>query len=390
MPVLDALPTPCLLVDAARLHRNIVRMQETADAQRVRLRPHTKTHKSVSIARRQTQQGASGLTVATVGEAETFVGAGFDDVRLAYTVAGAAKHERLVALMEDARISFCVDTRAGAEAASTVYAAHDRTADVLVEIDVGHGRCGVPWDEATAAVELARYVTDLPGLHLTGLLTHAGQAYHGPRDDETPEEALQRVATYERDRMLAVAAHLRDAEIPGVTAERFDISIGSTPSMAAFQNHTHADFRITEVRPGNYVFYDAMQVGLGAVALDDCALTVLATVISVRRDGEDTRLYLDAGKKVVTSDTGARTDGYGVLVRDPAARVPMTGARIVGLSEEHGWVRIEGDTALRVGDRIQFVPNHACVTVNTQDAMYLVDGNEVRETLSVDARMKAG
>lgn len=385
---INDLSTPCLLIDDARLRRNLARMREKATASEVRLRPHAKTHKSVALARRQAKRGAGGLTVATVGEAETFVDADFDDMRIAYGVVGRAKHERLLGLMDRARLSFCVDTHAGAEAASAVYAVHDRVAEVLMEIDVGHGRCGVPWDEATATVDLARRITELPGLQLAGILTHAGQAYHGPRGDETPEDALRRVSNEERDRMLEVAARLHAADVPGVAPERFEISIGSTPSMRFFRNRTHAGLRITEIRPGNYVFHDAMQVGLGAATLDDCALTVLATVISARRDGEDTRLYLDAGKKVVTTDTGYGTTGYGVLLRDPATRTPMAGTRLVGLSEEHGWVRAAADAPPRVGDRIQLVPNHACVTVHTQAAMHLVDGDEVLDTLPVDARGK--
>jgi D-serine deaminase-like pyridoxal phosphate-dependent protein len=156
--------------------------------------------------------------------------------------------------------------------------------------------------------------------------------------------------------------------------------------MAAFQNRTHEGFQITEIRPGNYVFFDATQVGLGAATLDDCALTVLTTVVSTRTDDEGTRLYLDAGKKVTTTDTGARTEGYGILLRDAAARTPLADARITGMSEEHGWVRTARDTPLAVGDRVQFVPNHACVTVNTQDAMHRMDDDEVLATLPVDAR----
>ena len=386
MPALASLATPCLLIDDGRLRRNIAQMQEKATGNDARLRPHTKTHKSIAIARRQVEQGASGITVAKVGEAETFVDAGFDDVRLAYPVVGADKHERLLALMDRARISFCVDTRAGAEAASAFYDARDETAEVLMEIDVGHGRCGVPWDAADEAVALAQHITARPGLRLTGILTHAGQAYHGPRDGKSPEAALQRIAAHERDRMLDIAAQLHTADVPGVTPDGFTISVGSTPSMRYFENRTHEGFRITEIRPGNYVFFDATQVGLGACALDDCALTVLTTVVSKREDADGTRLYLDAGKKVTTTDTGAQTEGYGILLSDPSTRSPLADAVITGMSEEHGWVRTAGGTPLQVGDRIQFVPNHACVTVNTQDAMHRTDGDAVLETLPVDAR----
>lgn len=393
MPVtlLDDLSTPALLVDAGRLQRNLSRMQANADANDVVLRPHTKTHKSVAIARRQVQEGAQGITVAKVGEAETFVEAGFDDVRIAYAVIGTEKHERITALMETVDVSFCVDTVDGAEAASAFYAARDLTANVLMEVDVGHGRCGVPWD-SDEGVDLARRVTELPGLHLAGLLTHAGQAYHGPEsDDESPAEALRRVSAAERDRMLDLAVRLRAAGIPGAEPGKLEISIGSTPTMRYFENRTEGGFAITEIRPGNYVFYDAIQVGLGAAELGDCALTVLTTVISKRRDPSGTeRLYCDAGKKVVTTDTGYDTDGYGTLLYNAAAMRPHPHAHLHRLSEEHAWVRVPGGATFGVGDRLRFVPNHACVTVNTQDTLHLVEEDEVLETLPVDARGKVG
>ncbi len=385
---LDDLPTPCLLIEKARLERNLRRMQQRADAQGVALRPHVKTHKSPQIARRQREQGARGITVATPAEAEVFAEAGFGDVRVAYTVVGRSKHERLLRLMESGtRVSFCVDTAEGARQASGFYAAHDATAAVLMESDAGHGRCGVPWDDARATAELVQEIAALPGLGLTGILTHAGQAYRGPRDDETPAAALRRMADAERDRMLAVAARLHEVGVEGVPPSGFEISTGPTPTMAAFENAGRGGFSITEIRPGNYVFYDAMQVALGAARLEECALTALTTVISKRRDRSGAeRLYVDAGKKVLTTDTGYGTDGYGVLLYNAKAMRPMPHARITNLSEEHGWVKVPGAATLAVGDRLRLVPNHACTAVATQDRLYLVDGEEVVETLPVAAR----
>ncbi|NBC17216.1 MAG: D-TA family PLP-dependent enzyme [Bacteroidetes bacterium] len=380
----DELSTPCLLVEQSRLERNLTCMQKVADANGVALRPHAKTHKSIAIARRQREHGARGLTVAKVGEAEVFVGARFDDVRLAYPVVGQDKHERLLRLMDRARVSFCVDTVDGARAASSFYAAHDMTVDVLLEVDTGHGRCGVGWNGGRS-VRTAQQIAALPGLRLVGILTHAGHAYHGPQKDETPEAALARVAAEERDRMLAFAVRLHEAGL--ADPETFEISIGSTPTMAAFENAERGGFRITEIRPGNYVYYDAMQVSLGAATLDDCALTVEATVVSQHRDrsGQD-RLYLDAGKKVLTADTGALTEGYGIILYNPADMVPHPHARLTGLSEEHGWVTVPGGATFGVGDRVRIVPNHACVTVHTQDRFYLVDDGEVMDEHPVDAR----
>jgi D-serine deaminase-like pyridoxal phosphate-dependent protein len=383
----SALATPCLLVERARLRRNLDRMQEKADANDVALRPHVKTHKAPALARRQLDRGAQGLTVATVAEAEAFVDAGFDDVRVAYPVTGRDKHEWLGALGDRASVSCTVDTAAGADRAAAVHASRGTPLDVLVEVDVGHGRCGVPWDDPDAATALARRVADHSGLRLAGLLTHAGQAYDGPQGDESPPDALRRVARRERDRMLSVAAHLAEAGVPGVAPGNFDVSIGSTPSMVAFENATHEGFRVTEIRPGNYVFHDAMQVALGAATLDDCALTVLTTVVSTkaRTHGPD-RAFVDAGKKVLTTDTGAGTDGYGIVLPDADAMTPHPGLRVARLSEEHGWLEGPGASALQVGDRLRLVPNHACVTVATQPRLYVVDGSSVTDTWPVEAR----
>jgi D-serine deaminase-like pyridoxal phosphate-dependent protein len=384
---LDALSTPALLVEQSRLQKNLAAMQELADANEVTLRPHAKTHESVAVARRQHQRGAEGLTVATVAEAETFANAGFDDVRVAYPVTGRDKHERLRALRAATTISFTVDTPAGAEQASTVYAEADDPVDVLMEVDVGHGRCGVHWADEEAATALARHVASLPGLRLVGILTHAGQAYDGPSDGETETDALRRVARHERDRVLAVAAILAEADVSGVTPETFAISIGSTPLIAAFENTVRDGFRVTEIRPGNYVMHDAIQMALGAASLTDCALTVLTTVISTQTKPNGTaRAFVDAGKKVFTTDTGYGTEGYGIALADAGEMVPHSSARVDHLSEEHGWLTVPGDTDLTVGDRLRIVPNHACVTVNNQAALHVVDGEQVVDTWPVNAR----
>jgi D-serine deaminase-like pyridoxal phosphate-dependent protein len=385
--IVDDLDTPSLLVEKERLERNIRQMQDTAEAGGAQLRPHVKTHKSPAIARRQREAGASGITVATPAEAEAFFEEGFEDLRVAYAVVGERKHARLARLMtRGADVSFCVDTEAGVEQAAQFYEGRSRSASVLIEVDVGHGRCGVPWNHPGRAETLARRVTEASALRLAGLLTHAGHSYHGPTEGETPDDALRRVAREERERILAVAENLRDAGL--ADPADFEISIGSTPSMTHFANETRAGFSVTEVRPGNYVFYDGMQVALGAAPLDDCALTALATVTSKRRsEGGTERLYLDAGKKVLTTDRGSYgLDGYGTLLYNAAAMRPWPHARVERLSEEHAWVEVPGGAPFTTGDRLRLVPNHACVTVATQPALTLVDGEDVIETLPVVAR----
>ncbi len=380
------LSTPALLVDRPRLDRNLDRMQATAEANNVALRPHIKTHKSVALARRQRARGAEGLTVATVAEAETFVEAGVSDVRVAYPVTGRDKHARLRHLRDDATLSFTVDTLAGAEQAAAAYPAR-APVDVLLEVDVGHGRCGVHWSDNAQAVRVARAIAGAKELHLAGILTHAGQAYSGPADTQTEAEALAQSARHERDRMLSVAAALADAEGTGVTPDAFEISIGSTPTMAAFENAEHEGFRVTEIRPGNYVVHDAMQVALGAASLDACALTVCTTVVSVQEkpDGP-ARAFVDAGKKVFTTDTGYGTDGYGTVLAPTHSRQAHPELRLAHLSEEHGWLDGVHPDRLSVGDRLQIVPNHACVTFNNQNQIHVIDDDAVVDTWSIDAR----
>lgn len=384
------LPTPAVVVDRSRLEANLSAMQELADREGVHLRPHTKTHKSIDMARRQLALGATGLTVAKVGEAELFAEAGFTDIRIAYALVGRDKLERVAHLMRSGnRISFCLDTEEGAEAASAFFTAEGLEAQVLIETDIGYGRCGVRWDDP-ASSRWAVTVDEKPGLHVVGILTHAGHAYGGPQSEtESLREALERVSDQERDRMLDFAASLREAGLQAAGDGSLEISIGSTPSISAFSNTERHGFRITEIRPGNYLYLDMTQVNLGVAPLDRCALSVWTTIIS-RHDNPDgsQRFFLDAGKKVLTSDGAYAAEGFGQILTSVDPMRPLDGTLINGLSEEHGWVRAASDVKVAVGERVRVVPNHACVVVNTQRDLHLIDADAVLESITVDAQSR--
>ncbi len=407
--LVSSLPSPVVLIEESRLLRNLDDMAARAESEGVALRPHTKTHKSVDLARMQLDRGATGITVAKVGEAEVFAAAGFDDIRLAYVTLGADKWNRLMKLEDDGvLVSFCVDTPEGARAVAAHYRDEGRSARVLLEIDAGYHRCGMRWD-APGLAAFARELEELDGLTLIGILTHAGNAYYGPQaEGESRADALRRASRDERDRMLDVAVRLAEAGVipaPAASAgtssdsgqmasddssgshSGFEISIGSTPSLRYFENVTRGGFRITEIRPGNYVFHDATQVGLGVAPHANCALTVRATVISKHRnpDGGE-RLFLDAGKKVLTSDGAFGHEGYGVLLYNERDMSPLPHHVISALSEEHGWLSVRGGSTLSVGDTVRIIPNHACVVVNTQRYLYLVDGEDVLDTWAVSAQ----
>ena len=391
------LSTPAVLIEHGVLENNLRRAAEHAKALGVALRPHIKTHRSVEIAKRQLALGAHGITCAKPGEAEVFAGAGVADIRLAYPVIGDDKHARLIALEERARISFCVDTLEGARQAAATWAAADRSARVLIKIDCGYGRAGIRWDDGELGA-FASEVGRMEGLDVIGVLTHAGQAYDGAEPDEDPVEILRRHARHERRRTEHAAAVVSSVLSSVLRPDGpLEVSIGSTPT---FWHQALDDGRakgeagdlrpsVTEVRPGNYVFHDLTQVALGAADLEDCALSVLATVVSRRERGDGLHLLVDAGKKTLTSDRRVGQSGFGGVFTSAIAEGALDlvpDVEIVALSEEHGWIRAPKDAPWQVGDRLRIAPNHSCVVASTQDRLALVDGPEVLREIAVDAR----
>lgn len=373
---LTELATPAVLIERSRVLANIHRMQALAAGAGVALRPHAKTHKSPDIARWQLEAGASGICCAKLGEAEVFAAAGIDDIRVPYPLQ-PSNAARVLALQRQTRVSFIVDHLDVARGWSDAMGAAGTTADVLAKVDVGFHRCGISPDPVTA-VPFLRAVAALPGLRLRGILSHAGHAYHAHSDDELRQMAKAEAAT------MAALAH--EARTAGLTID--EVSAGATPP-ARHSIPAGAD-TFTEFRPGNYVYFDRTMVGLGAATRDDCALSVLATVVSTPAAD---RVILDCGSKTLAAD-GARgfaaAPGHGDVYRDVAVgqgAAPDPHLIVERLSEEHATVRVvAGAAPLRTGDRVRVVPNHACVVSNLVDAVWLVDGPDVRGTLAVAAR----
>ncbi len=365
---IDSLRTPAVLIDKPRAVRNLDRMQAAADARGVHLRPHSKTHKSPVVANWQIDRGAVGICCAKLGEAEVFAEAGIADIRLPYPI-NPSNADRVIALLQRTRLSFIVDHPAVAKQWSDAMAKAGKKVDVLVKVDVGFHRCGIdPF--ARDAVDMVRAVAALPGLNFRGLLSHAGHAYHAQSDAE-----LRGMAENEAARMRDLAGRCRDA---GVAVE--EVSAGATPP-ARFSLQQDG---FTEYRPGNYVYFDRTQMALGAAALDDCALTVLATVVS--KPAKD-RVIFDSGSKTLTND-GARgfvpAPGHGIVLREDMTA--DTNLLIERLSEEHATVKaLDGSTYLEPGDRVRIVPNHSCVVSNLVDQVWLLEGERV-EPLEIAAR----
>lgn len=362
------IPTPAVLVESSTLTRNLSRMQSAANARGVRLRPHAKTHKSPRIAAMQIERGAVGICCAKLGEAEVFADHGVADIRLPYPL-NPANAERVFALAGRVLLSFIVDDPAVADEWSHLAVARGLRLDVLVKVDVGFHRCGID-PLSPAAPGIVRAIAAMPGLRYRGLLSHAGHAYGA-----TSEKGLQTIAASE-------ALMLRDlASASGVVCP--ETSVGATPT-ARFSLLQDG---ITEARPGNYAYFDRTQVALGAAEWQDCALTVLARVVS--RPARD-RIILDSGSKTLSNDLARgfiNTPGYGVVRRELMAHDPDTSLLIERLSEEHATVRVlHGDSALTAGALARLVPNHSCVVSNLVDEAWLVDGDTVLDRLTVAAR----
>ena len=356
---IEDLPTPAVLVDMDVLEKNISRQAVRAQAAGVRLRPHAKTHKCPEIARLQLEAGAAGISLAKTSEAEVFAEAGFEDIFIAYPVVGLGKAERLRTLSDRLRLAVGVDSFEGALLLSDAFAAEGRSLDVLLKIDCGYHRVGVLPERALAVAER---LAELPGIRLRGLFTHAGHAYGA----ESPEEVAQ-IGRQEGETLASTAVALERA---GLSIE--EVSVGSTPSA----RHAMRIAGVTECRPGNYVFHDGSQVSLGTCALEDCAMTILATVVSVPAAD---RAVVDAGSKTLSQDSlRPRPNGHGLILG--------TRTRLQNLTEEHGVARVEEGDSFRVGERVRILPNHACVVSNLHDRLYGIRANRVETEFHIDAR----
>lgn len=340
--------TPAVLVDLDIAEANIDRFQAHCEAHGLQLRPHIKTHKLPRLARRQIAAGALGITCQKISEAEAMIAeGGVEDVLLTYNILGAEKLARLRALAGKVRLSVVCDNRTVADGLSEAFREAAAPLPVLVECDTGAGRCGVQTPEAAA--ELGARIDALPGLRFAGLMTYPPVG----REAEVQEWLARAIALCE-GRGLAVEV----------------VSNGGTPGMWQAQEVPAA----TEYRIGTYVYNDRSLQARGLCDWGDCALTVLATVVSTPAPD---RAIIDAGSKVLTSDL-LGLDGYGHVLGRPDITVEA-------LSEEHGTLRAT-DIGLKVGDRLRIVPNHACVVTNMLDRVELIRGDRFEATAPVAAR----
>lgn len=354
--------TPALIVDLDVMEANIRRMQAVADKAKVKLRPHTKTHKSAHVARLQVEAGACGITVAKLGEAEVMADGGLDDILIAYPLVGSPKMERLAALLNrGVTVSCSTDDPGVAKGLSDVGEALGRRIPVYVEVDTGLGRLGRRPGEET--VDLVLQIHRLPGIEVIGFLSHAGLAYLGNTNEDVRQAVIRDCAD-----MYQTAQRLRAR---GVDIR--EISVGHTAG-ARFVGEMEG---VTEMRPGIYAMNDRFAMRTGAATEAECALSVVATVVS--RPAPD-RAVIDAGSKTMALDR--HPDGLFGLVRGrPELELHM-------LNEEHGVLRVPPEADLRVGEVLTIIPNHSCPVFNLSDEIIGVRKGKIEQIIPIEGRGK--
>ena len=364
--VYSELDTPALIIDFEILRNNIAAMQEKANKFGVKLRPHTKTHKMPELAKLQIEAGASGITVAKVGEAEVMASQGIQDIFIANEIVGVSKLERIRELSRHSRIRLGVDNAVQVTQLEEVFGNEPHPIEVLIEIETGENRSGVISDEQL--VSLAKHIQTQKKVVLKGVFSHEGHSYKAKSIED-----CRRICMESQARTLQAGNLVKQ-----LTAEIDTVSIGSTPSLM----HSEIMAGITEIRPGTYIFMD---VGQGTAISDysRCAATVLATVISLPTDE---RIVLDTGAKALTMQTRSEgicsTTGYGLVKSSD-------NVRLSGMFDEHGLIYDKQlRNELEVGCKLEIIPNHICPVCNLYDMAYLVSNGKILREIPIMCRGK--
>jgi D-serine deaminase-like pyridoxal phosphate-dependent protein len=361
---IHSIKTPSLLLDLGRVKTNGERIGNVAKQNNVRLRPHIKTHKCIEVARIQTAGHDGAITVSTLAEAKAFSKHGFSDITYAVPIERGKFEEAIEILRSGVKLNLLTDDAATVKDLDDASGKAGVNFNVFLKIDCGTHRVGVE-PHTAAAMDIPRQISDAANLNFAGILTHAGHSY-----DVRSVEAVKEVARHERDCMVELAERLRDASI-----EVPIVSIGSTPTI----NHVDHLKGVDEVRPGNYIFFDAFQATLGSCSFDDTALTVLAAVI--HRDTQRQKIVVDAGAIALSKDRGPVSIdpgcGYGhVLDLDGNE----TGMRVTSLSQEHGEIQAADDATLArfpVGSRVRILANHSCLTAAQHSHYNVLENMEI-------------
>lgn len=357
---LSELKTPAFLVDLPKLKSNIQTMKERARLHGVRLRPHVKTHKTAEIARLQIADEASGITVSTLAEARFYQKAGFDDITYAFPIAPSKLDEAAELTAGLKHFQILLDQPETARAVEAYGRDNHVCFAVFLKVDCGYHRAGVD-PAAPESVQLAGNMQASKHIQFKGILTHAGHSYHCRNKEE-----IIGIARQERDSMVEFAERLKHNGIACDT-----VSVGSTPTAV----HSSGWQGVTEIRPGNYAFFDKFQADIGTCTLEDAAATVLTTIVA--HYPQHNQMLIDAGAMALSKDPGAvhldKKIVYGAVTGNPQLK-------LFSISQEHGLITSQAPIVFNdypLGSLLQLIPNHSCLTAALFPEYHVIDDNQV-------------
>lgn len=360
---LNDILTPTMIIDREKVSANIARMAEKARSQGVRFRPHFKTHQSAAVGEWFRPYGVRAITVSSLEMAAYFARHGWEDILVAFPL-NLRQLDLAADLSRTIRLGVLVEAPQAVEALARWF---DLRLDVWIKVDTGSGRTGIDWRAGERALELWKAVSVCSHLTPRGLLTHAGYTYSARTVDE-----ICRRYQEANQRMLALKDQLEAAQSLPV-----EISVGDTPGCSLCAELGPVD----EIRPGNFVFYDAQMLRLGACRFEQVAAVVACPVVALHPEREEALVY--GGAVHLSKDTlvedGVSKFGYVLPLGSDGWGAPLEGAYAARLSQEHGVLRVPRRyfDQLEVGGLIGVLPAHVCLTVSALGRYRTTDGEEI-------------
>lgn len=366
--LLGSIVRPTMLLDAQRVRSNIQHMAAKAQRNGVRFRPHFKTHQSAEIGAWFRAAGVTAITASSLDMATYFADHGWHDITVAFPV-NVREIDKINALAQRVRLHLLVENLAAVHFLATHLVA---PVAAWMEVDAGYGRSGIPWHDQAAVIELAKAIVECDRLSLQGLLTHDGTTYRAAGIREIRDAYDLTVSRLEQARGWLMEQGYSDLEL----------SIGDTPACSVLDDFSSID----EMRPGNFVFYDLMQLRIGSCTFQEVGMVVACPVVSIHPDRCEIVLY--GGAVHLSKDHLQRADGspdFGAVVRLDGAgwSAPVEGAWVSSLSQEHGLVRTTPEafaslsTMVGVGGLLGIVPVHSCLTADLMKHYLTLDGQRI-------------
>ncbi|HUV16413.1 MAG TPA: alanine racemase [Pelolinea sp.] len=355
---------PTALVNKKQAKNNIQKMADKTASQGIRFRPHFKTHQSALIGEWFRDAGVICITVSSVRMAAYFAENGWEDILIAFPV-NLRELEKINELSRKVKLSLLVES---IEAVEKLKESVQTTMDLWVKIDTGMHRAGIAWEDKKKVEELCLAIEQNKELYLAGLLTHAGQTYHA-----ASHEKIIRLYQESNRQMI----ELQDS-MSNQLKRKIEISVGDTPGCWLCDNLGAVD----EIRPGNFLFFDAMMMDLGVCQPEDIAVAVACPVVAKHPERSEVVIYGGAVhlSKEYLLQSRQPIYGYAVFVNGCSWRFPGRENYVVSLSQEHGVVRLSAEEFQRIdtGDLLMILPVHSCLAVDTLGSLMDLEGNHIK------------